>query len=185
MLFVFLQVIKLISIFNDQYIRLGDSVRLEGLANFAIDSVVWMPTEFLNDISGPVTYSRPNVSTAYQLIAFDANGCRAEDAVWVYVDRRLEVFIPNAFSPNDDGINDSFRIFGDNKVKIIHSLRIFDRWGGNVFIASNVAPDDSAAGWDGSHRGQLLSAGVYLYFAEIEFFDGHVETVMGEVTLLR
>ena len=169
----------------DLFIRLGDSVRLEGLANFAIDSVVWTPAEFLNDVTGPVTFARPRVSTAYQLVAFDENGCRAEDAVWVYVERRQDIFIPNAFSPNDDGINDNFRIFGDNKVKIIRSLRIFDRWGGNVFGVTNVTPDDSAAGWNGRHRGQMLSAGVYLYVAEIEFFDGHVETVMGEVTLLR
>ncbi|MBX2929638.1 MAG: gliding motility-associated C-terminal domain-containing protein [Saprospiraceae bacterium] len=169
----------------DLFVRLGDSVRLEGAANFAIDSVVWTPTEFLNDISGPVTFARPSVSTAYQLVAFDENGCRVEDEVWVYVERRLDIFIPNAFSPNDDGINDKFRVFGDNKVTIIRSLRVFDRWGGNVFGVTDVMPDDSAAGWDGSHRGQKLNAGVYLYVAEIEFFDGHVETVMGEVTLLR
>jgi gliding motility-associated-like protein len=169
----------------DQYIRLGDSVRLEGLANFAIDSVVWTPTEFLNDISGPVTYARPGVSTAYRLIAFNANGCRAEDVVWVYVDRRQGIFIPNAFSPNDDGINDNFRIFGDNSVQIIRSFHVFDRWGGNVFSATNVAPDADAARWNGRYRGQMANAGVYVYIAEIEFFDGHVETVMGEVTLLR
>jgi gliding motility-associated-like protein len=169
----------------DLFVRLGDSVRLEGLANFAIDSVVWTPTEFLNDISGPITFARPNVSTAYQLVAFDENGCRAADTVWVYVERRQGVFIPNAFSPNDDGINDHFRIFGDNTVTIIRSLRVFDRWGGNVFSVTDVAPDADAAGWDGSHLGQKANAGVYVYFAEIEFFDGHIETVMGEVTLLR
>ncbi len=167
------------------FVRLGDSIRLEGLANFAIDSVVWTPTEFLNDVTGPVIFARPRVSTTYQLIAFDENGCRAEDAVSVFVEQRYEVFIPNAFSPNGDGINDKFRVFGDDKVKIIRSLQVFDRWGGNVFGVTNVTPDDSAAGWNGSHRGQMANAGVYLYFAEIEFFDDHVETVVGEFTLVR
>ncbi|NUO00130.1 MAG: gliding motility-associated C-terminal domain-containing protein, partial [Saprospiraceae bacterium] len=169
----------------DLYVRIGDSVRLEGLANFSIDSVVWTPTEFLTDVTGPVTFTRPLASTAYQLIAFDENGCRAEDAVWVFVEQRYEVFIPNTFSPNGDGINDKFRVFGNDKVKMIRSLQIFDRWGGNVFGVTNVAPDDSEAGWNGSHRGQIASAGVYLYLTEIEFFDDHVETVVGEVTLVR
>ncbi len=169
----------------DMTIRIGDSTLLEGLTNFDVDSVVWTPTEFLSDAGSPVTYARPTVSTAYQLVAFDVNGCRAEDEVWVYVERRLEVFIPNAFSPNDDGINDKFRVFSDNKIKSIRSLRVFDRWGGNVFSVTDVAPDADAAGWDGKHRGQTASADVYVYFAEIEFFDGHVETVMGEVTLVR
>ncbi len=169
----------------DRNIRLGDSIRLEGLANFNIDSVVWTPTEFLNDITGPVTFARPRVSTVYQLTAFDENGCRAEDGVWVFVEQKYEIFVPNVFSPNGDGINDKFRIFGDDKVKTIRNLQIFDRWGGNVFGVTNVMPDASAAGWDGSHRGQPVSAGVYLYFAEIEFFDDHVETVTGEVTVVR
>jgi len=169
----------------DLYVNLGDSVRLEGLANFTIDSVVWTPTEFLNDITAPVTFSSPKVSIAYQLVAFDENGCSAENTVWVYVEQRSGIFIPNAFSPNGDGINDQFKIYGDDKVKSIRSFRVFDRYGSNVFMITNVAPDDPIAGWDGSHRGQMVDLGVYIYFAEIEFFDGHVEKVSGEVTVIR
>ncbi|MEZ4987822.1 MAG: gliding motility-associated C-terminal domain-containing protein [Saprospiraceae bacterium] len=66
-------------------------------------------------------------------------------------------------------MNDEFRIFADAKVQTIRSLKIFDRWGGNLFSISDMTPDSADAAWDGRHRGQYVSAGVYIYFAEIEF----------------
>ncbi len=169
----------------DLYVRLGDSVRLEGLANFAIDSVVWAPSEFLSDVSGPVTFARPGVSTAYQLTAFDANGCRAEDVVWVYVDTRLGVFIPNAFSPNEDGTNDVLMIFADDNVLQIKSFRIFDRWGNMLYFNGPFPPNDPQYGWNGEFEGRPMNSGVYVFSAEVEFVDGRTELLKGEVMLLR
>lgn len=113
------------------------------------------------------------------------DGCIVSDDIVISVDRSRNVYIPNAFSPNGDGANDDFRIFADAKVKTIRSLKIFDRWGASMFSVSDVAPDAPDAAWDGRHRGQYLGTGLYIYFAEVEFFDGHVETFIGEVVIVR
>ena len=169
----------------DHFVIPGESVRLEGIANFVIDSVVWSPTLFLSDITSPVTFSSPQNSTAYRLVAFDENGCWAEDEIWVYVEQRGSVFIPNAFSPNNDGINDTFKIFGNDNVSTLRSFSVFDRWGGKVFEIVNISPNDNSAAWDGSHRGKTLDAGVYLYYVEVEYNDGTTRAFKGEVALIR
>lgn len=96
------------------------------------------------------------------------------------------VFIPNAFSPNQDGRNDRFIIFTDQViVKQIRHLAVFNRWGQEVYRASNFNPIGFDQWWDGNYRGQAAPSSAYSYFAEVEFIDGVVELFTGEVTLLR
>jgi gliding motility-associated-like protein len=97
-----------------------------------------------------------------------------------------ELFIPNAFSPNGDGINDRFIIFGDQTiVKQVRHLAVLDRWGQKLYRASAFDPNTFDQWWDGSFRGRLLPDGVYGYFLEVEFIDGVVELFSGELTLIR
>jgi gliding motility-associated-like protein len=169
----------------DLFVALGDSIRLEGLANFDIDSVIWTPQRFLSDPSGPATFVRPTETTGYRLRAFDINGCGAEDDIIVYVQRVLNVFIPNAFSPNDDGVNDVLMIFADDKITEVKSFRIFDRWGNMLFFNGPFPPNDPQYGWNGEFNGRPMNAGVYVYAAEVEYVDGRTELVKGEVMLMR
>lgn len=96
-----------------------------------------------------------------------------------------QVFFPNVFSPNDDGINDLFLPFDGGDVSMVHTLKIFDRWGGLVFEKNEFQPNDFEAGWDGFFMGKKANPGVYAWFAEVEFRDGKRELKKGEVTLLR
>jgi large repetitive protein len=169
----------------ERTIRLGDSVLLEGVANFVIDSVVWTPDATLSDPGNPASFARPAATTTYTLLAFDANGCSAQATVRVVVDKEPRVFIPNAFSPNDDNINDVFMIFTDSGVVQVRAFRVFDRWGNMLFQNGPFPPNDPLYGWDGRFKGRLMNAGVYVYAAEVEFFDGRLETLSGEVTLMR
>jgi gliding motility-associated-like protein len=89
------------------------------------------------------------------------------------------LYRPNVFSPNGDGSNDLFRIFG----KAIHQnyLEIFDRWGQLVFYGN-----DPATGWDGNYKGEPVPAGVYVYV--FNYFSGiaqQARSVKGSVTLVR
>ncbi|MBX2928353.1 MAG: gliding motility-associated C-terminal domain-containing protein [Saprospiraceae bacterium] len=169
----------------DLFVELGDSIRLEGLANFDIDSVVWTPQRFLSDPSNPATFVRPTETTGYLLTAFDINGCKAEDDIIVYVQRVLNVFVPNAFSPNDDGINDVLTVFADDKITQVKSFRIFDRWGNMLFFNGPFPPNDLQYGWDGEFNGRPMNAGVYVFAAEVEYVDGRIELIKGEVMLMR
>lgn len=96
------------------------------------------------------------------------------------------LFIPNAFSPNEDGINDRFVVYSDQMiVEQVHHLVVLNRWGQQVFRASNFDPANFDQWWDGTYRNKVASDGVYGYFMEVEFIDGVVKLFSGEVTLLR
>ncbi|RMF20046.1 MAG: hypothetical protein D6765_17340, partial [Bacteroidetes bacterium] len=113
-------------------------------------------------------------------------GCVAEDAVVVWVDRRLGVYVRNAFSPDGDGINDRLVVYARRGVvRRIRSFRVFTRWGSEVYRALNFEPNDEAVGWDGRFRGRDLDVGVYVWWAEVELVDGTVQLLKGDVVLLR
>ncbi len=96
-----------------------------------------------------------------------------------------DVYIPNAISPNDDGINDVFTIFSGADVKEILNLEVYDRWGGRVYQHGALKPNDVQVGWDGTHKGKPATSGVYVWQATIIFQDGKKRELTGEVTLLR
>ncbi|MBI1225412.1 MAG: T9SS type B sorting domain-containing protein [Bacteroidetes bacterium] len=96
-----------------------------------------------------------------------------------------DIYIPNAISPNDDGINDFFTIFSGADVKEVLSLEVYDRWGGRVFNNQDIKPNDVVVGWDGTHNGKPASTGVYVWKANIVFKDGKARELTGTVTLIK
>ena len=96
-----------------------------------------------------------------------------------------KVYIPNAFSPNDDNINDVLVIYDHANVKNIKTFRIYDRWGDMVFEKLDFQPNDPAFGWNGKRQNRILQPAVYIYYAEIEFTDGEVLVKKGDITLIK
>ena len=113
------------------------------------------------------------------------DGCSATDQVSIVVDKVRDVYFPNAFSPNDDGINDLFFIGAGKSVSQITSLQIFSRWGELVFDGKNMSPNDPLPGWDGKFNGQKMDTGVFLWEAEIEFIDGELISFNGDLVLIE
>jgi gliding motility-associated-like protein len=95
------------------------------------------------------------------------------------------VFMPNVFSPNNDGINDYFMVYSGSNVKMVRDFKVFDRWGAALFSASDFAPNDVQNGWNGKSRGEEMAPGVYIYFVRVEYQDGRIETISGEVTIVK
>lgn len=96
------------------------------------------------------------------------------------------VFIPNTFSPNEDGNNDFFTVFGDdNFIKIVKTLRIYNRWGALVFEKNNLSINSPELGWHGNYKNEISNDGVYTYYAEIEFLNNDITTLKGDITLIR
>lgn len=91
------------------------------------------------------------------------------------------VFVPNAFSPNGDGNNDTFVIECGEDVLMIEELSIFNRWGGRVFSAAQFQPGDANFEW----HGEGFMPDVYSYYLTVRYTDGEVETKTGDVTLIR
>ena len=112
----------------------------------------------------------------------DENGCSATDSIALREQCPTKVFVPNAFSPNGDGSNDTFGPFGNDIIQL--HFMVFDRWGNLLFESSG--PDNH---WDGRCQGKLLENGAYIWMMELEGYreDGSVfqSTQSGEVYLMR
>ncbi len=170
-------------------IRLGESQELNATVNvpdFNIDSIAWNPNEedMCLNCYDPVV--RPLEDTYYTVSVIDENGCTASAQTLVVVDKERRVYIPSAFSPNGDGQNETFSVFTDMiSVKQINTLQIFSRWGEKLFENNNFQPNQEGEGWDGFFGREKMMSGVYVYFVEVEFIDGHRELYKGDVTLVR
>lgn len=125
-----------------------------------------------------------NAETEFNVMIAE-NGCMDDDFLNVGINKNSDVFFPNAFSPNNDGVNERFSIYAGTDVTNIKSFLIFDRWGGAIFELYNFAPNNVDNGWDGTNRGQVMDAGVFVWFAEVEFLDETVKLFEGEVVLVR
>ena len=169
----------------DIVLELGDSVRLEGIPNFVVDSLIWSPSAGLSQPSQLVTFVQPLENISYILTVFDEFGCSASDQVNLTVQRPSDVFVPTAFSPNADGSNDRFTIFAGSSVEQVLKFHIFDRWGNQLYQNGPLAANDPLLGWDGTYRGQEMNTGVYVYFIEIQMVDGSTAFLKGDVLLLR
>lgn len=96
-----------------------------------------------------------------------------------------QVFMPTAFSPDGDGNNDTFTIFGGADLKEIKHLQIFNRWGNRMFESSALTPNDATGGWDGSINGKLAPNGIYVYTTQLIMNDGRNRTFSGSMLLVR
>ena len=159
-----------------------------------------MPIQLVNTSAGGVSYkwifgdgktlvtAKRDTTISYQyqktgtynvcLVVFNAAGC--SDTTCTQIDISVEVgySVPNAFSPNGDGVNDKVfvRGFGISKV----SFQIFNRWGELVFATTDIN-----TGWDGYYKGKLQPQDVYHYSAVVEFYTGEKLAKKGDITLLR
>ncbi len=176
----------LINLIENTNINFGDSIVLETAVSGASGvTYTWSSQDSLSCMDCPSPTVSPIFQTVYNVNVVTDEGCSASASVTIFVDKTQPVFIPNAFSPNNDGVNDFFVIHGDNAVTNVKMLRIYDRWGEAVFESKNTTPNSTENTWDGKFRGNNMQSGVYIYYAEIEFIDGSTIPYSGEITLIR
>jgi gliding motility-associated-like protein len=176
-----------IDIGADLQLELGDSFHLSANVNLPwsqIDSIVWASPLHLSCTYciDPTLYGLLNeiiTATVY------AGGCVDSDALSLRVDVDANVYIPNVFSPNNDGINDWVTVFADHRVKKVVYLEIFDRWGNQVFVANNFPPNDPTFGWNGTFKNKPMNPAVFAYVAKVELINGVQIPFKGDITLLR
>jgi gliding motility-associated-like protein len=168
-------------------IRLGDTTELQALVTLpadSLDNISWYPKELVSCDSCLNTFVAPTGQTTFT-VTVESNGCTDSDDLTIYVKKDHPIYVPNAFSPNDDGLNDKFMIYAGKEVTKIKSFLVFDRWGETMYQHFGFQPNDPTYGWDGTHRGELMKPAVFTWFAEVEFVDGSVELFEGDVTLMR
>ncbi len=168
-------------------VTFGDSVFLQANASVPLDSLAtlqWNPV--LDSLHAHTFIQRflPLYSRYVSLNLVDNAGCEAMARVLVRVQRPEQVYIPNVFIPGNS-LNDRLTVFGGLGVAEIESLRVFDRWGDQLFEGLHFPPNDPVIGWDGSYRGEVVMPGVYVYVALVRFIDGKTAVYKGDVTVFR
>ena len=175
-----------IQLMEDLDVTFGEEFIFQVETNYPISEYLWGPDDIFscNNCDEPIAL--PKDDGFITLIATSEFGCVASDSLFVSVSREAAVFIPNIFSPNDDGINDVFSITGfRNSVDIIPSISVFDRWGNLVYQQQNIDTGNLALFWDGKINGKEVELGVYTYYFEIRYIDGIEESFTGSITLIR
>ena len=112
------------------------------------------------------------------IIAYNDAGCSDTSCAPIAITIVPGFNVPNAFSPNGDGVNDKIFVRGFGITKM--SWKIYNRWGNLIFVSNNIAD-----GWDGRYNGKLQPQEVYHYTLELEFSDKEKATKKGDITLLR
>ena len=160
----------------DKTIVKGGSTELEGSGTGVTYS--WSPGYGLSDSTILNPIASPDSTTTYILTIVDANGCVDYDTMVVEV-LIADIDVPNAFSPNDDGINDEFYPVYYGEYTGVE-FKIFNRWGQLIFESSEFGK-----GWDGTYKGEDQEMGVYVYLWEGIAPNGDVIGFAGNFTLLR
>ncbi len=166
---------------SDNAINYGDSVLIRVNTNQVIDTFYWSDRT-MNTLGGNII---PLQTTKYVLTAYNDLGCKATASVDIVINKELRYYAPNIFSPNDDGYNDYFTIIGNNLVKSIDNLQIFNRWGTLVYFSNDVFPFPKDNGWNGDFKGIKVSDGTYIYIANVKYIDGTTQLIKGDINVIK
>ena len=165
--------IGFVSAGEDRIIEYGESVTLNG--NSSDGNIVWTPNYKLSCLDCKQPVSNTDTTIKYTITLTDSFGCKYSDETLVLVEGSL--YIPNAFTPNGDGIND---FFGPEAIDVTrYSLKIFNRWGEIIFTSNDLKNK-----WNGSFKGKLAQNDVYVFQINYEFNSGKTGNAVGRVTLI-
>lgn len=156
-------------------VKYGDSVQFNASGAILFH---WTPATYLsaNNISNPIAF--PMEDMTYCVVITDINDCKDTVCADIKVEYCEDYFVPNAFSPNNDGLNDKFLV--KSTCMTHYMMKIQNRWGNTIFESQH-----SGESWDGNYKGVKQDAGVYFYYIEISFANGKRKIVKGDLTLIR
>jgi gliding motility-associated-like protein len=170
-------------------IILGYTYQIDAQLNIPtadIASISWTPAEGLSCDTCLNPIAQPFNSTLYTLQVTSDVGCDASGTVLIKVDKNRQIYVPNIFSPNEDGTNDLFSVFADPVTVLkIKTFQVFTRWGEAVYELKDLSPGVNSPGWDGTYKGERMNPAVFVWQAVVVFVDGKEETFKGDVTLKR
>lgn len=166
-----------INLENEKYVKFGSSIIIDAQITGNYNSIIWYDaSNTLSDkfINNPI--ATPKITTLYKIVVSTNKNCSATDSIMVRI--ASDLFIPNAFSPNDDGINDQWEV--EDKAQILYlKANIFDRYGKLVktLFGNKIV-------WDGLYNGQPLPMATYYYVLNV--INGNTtQNLSGWIQLLK
>lgn len=172
---------------EDQEIVLGDSLNLDGTF-FPLDDAstfAWSPPDGIRDLESLTSIVQPFRTQTYTLTVENEDGCIEDDEVTIRVKIERPLLAPNIISPDSRNENSYFNIFGNNAIKEVEKLMVFDRWGNKVYQGIGIPHSQYFVGWDGTFNGQEVAEGVYAFLAKVRYIDDVVIEFAGDVTVIR
>lgn len=163
---------------NPNPMLVGAPVTLTTSANSAYEVIGWKPDKyFSNQTANIQSFIINDTTSTYYVIARSANGCIDTASVKTEVDNK-DFFIPNAFTPNNDGRNDQFKVYGSSVTAA--EIKIFNQWGAMIFETK-----DNEKGWDGTYKNMPQPIGLYIYVIKVRLSNDDSFIKKGTVRLIR
>jgi gliding motility-associated-like protein len=150
-----------------------------------VSKYTWSPMQFLSCTSCASPVATPQYTMQYEVSARNEYSCTDTALAIIRTHTSSGVFIPDAFTPNSDNLNDVFYLLAGQDVNVIDDFSIFNRWGQKVFSRQNFAPNNPVFGWNGKLHGQDAQAGAYVYQVSATFTNGTKKQYKGTVVLIR
>lgn len=170
---------------EDMEVPVGTAVNLPVTGSNDITKIEWWPAGSLDCADCLTPVATPRENTTYHVKVTNAYGCTVVDDVTIkLVCSSSVVFLPNTFTPNNDGQNDLFYVRGKG-IKLAKSFKIYNRWGQLVFERTNFNIENPAFGWDGRVNGVPANPDVFVYVAELVCDSNEDFTLKGNVMLVR
>lgn len=173
---------------NFKNICLNDTVKLGVNDTTAYTSYTWQPLSGLSCTNCPQPVTMPLTTTTYTLNKKECS-FNTSDTVSVFVEP-CEVIIPDIFTPNNDNVNDEWKIKLPNGFKL-KTVAVYNRWGTLVYtiddtVLSSEKSKVNVINWDGrTNSGLECSEGVYFYVINYTDKSGELKKLKGNVTLMR
>jgi gliding motility-associated-like protein len=166
---------------NDTSIALGQSLTLHAvdLNNNGFINYLWSPPGGLSNPGIPNPVTTPNRDVTYTVKATTPAGCDATASINIKVFASADIYVPTAFTPNGDGLNDFLRPIPVGIVQFKY-FSVFNRYGQMVYTTTNPAK-----GWDGNLSGAKQNVGTYVWMVEGVDFNGRVIKKQGYAVLIR
>ncbi|MBL0355489.1 MAG: gliding motility-associated C-terminal domain-containing protein [Chitinophagaceae bacterium] len=173
---------------TDIILNSGRSVTLNPQYSNDISNWLWQPATGLSCINCPNPVASPSNGINYKITVTNSSGCTDDDEISVQVNcNKHSVFLPTAYTPNNDSQNDIFYPLnpaGTGAIKI-NTFKIFNRYGQLVFENENFYSNNKVNGWDGKMSGRDCPTGTYLYSITFTCTDNKLVTFDGNILLLR
>ncbi|MFL5764854.1 MAG: PKD domain-containing protein [Bacteroidia bacterium] len=159
----------------------GSSTVIHAITDTTL-TILWNPANTLSNASSYNPTASPSATTTYTVTIIDSTGCPRTATITIYVKSTkcnpADVFVPNAFTPNNDGENDILYVRG-NMISNLY-FAVYNRWGQLVFETT-----DQHVGWDGTYNGMKADPAVFAWYLRAKCYNGDELKKQGNTTLIR